>query len=74
MKAPAVVRDASQDGKTRKARMRNSTLKAIPKTDVSEKSFSIKALRMRMTEKRLFREAKIPKKKPLTIYSAVFTI
>ncbi|MBR1589734.1 MAG: hypothetical protein IJ657_01500 [Acidaminococcaceae bacterium] len=27
-----------------------------------------------MTEKRLFREAKMPKKKPLTMYNAVLTI
>ena len=39
-----------------------------------EKSFSARVLRMFITEKILFREAKIPKKKPLTIYKAVFTI
>ncbi|HBX75045.1 MAG TPA: hypothetical protein DEG55_02730 [Acidaminococcaceae bacterium] len=54
--------------------MRKSALKTMPKTDEGEKFFVMKALRMRSTEKRLFREAKIPKKKPLTIYKAVLTI
>ena len=74
MKAPAVVRDAIQEGKTRNARTIKRTLHAVLNKDAAEKSFSARTLRICSAEKILLREAKMPKKKPLTTYKAVFTI
>ena len=69
-----MVRDAIQDGKTRNARTRKRTPHAVLNKDAAEKSFSARVLRIFITENRLLREAKMPKKKPLTTYKAVFTI
>ena len=69
-----MVRDAIQEGKTRNARTIKRRPHAVLNKEAAEKSFSIRVFRIVITEKRLLREAKIPKKKPLTIYKAVFTI
>lgn len=68
------MREAIQEGKTRNASAIKRMLYAILKTDDGEKSFSAKALRRFITENKLLREAKIPKKNPLTINNAVLTI
>ena len=72
--APMVVRDAIQDGNTRKAKMINRMLKASLNRDAGEKSFSVRVLRIFITEKILCLEAKMPKKKPLMIYKSELTI
>lgn len=69
-----MVREAIQEGKTRKANTKNRKLKASLNRVVGENSFSEKVLRILRTEKTLFLEAKIPKKKPLIIYKRELTI
>ena len=69
-----VVREAIQEGNTRKASTIKRTLKASLNREAGEKSFSARVLRIFMTEKMLCLEAKIPKKKPLIIYKSELTI
>jgi hypothetical protein len=72
--APTVVRDAIQEGNTRKASTIKRILKASLKREAGEKSFSAIVLRIFITEKILCLEAKMPKKKPLMIYKSELTI
>lgn len=72
--APTVVRDAIQEGNTRKASTIKRILKASLNRDAGEKSFSASVLRIFITEKMLCLEAKMPKKKPLMIYKSELTI
>ena len=72
--APTVVRDAIQEGNTRKASTIKRILKASLNRDAGEKSFSASVLRTFITEKMLCLEAKMPKKKPLMIYKSELTI
>ena len=72
--APMVVREAIQEGNTRKASTIKRMLKASRNREAGEKSFSDRVLRIFMTEKMLCLEAKIPKKKPLMIYKSELTI
>ena len=69
-----VVREAIQEGNTRKASTIKRMLKASLNREAGEKSFSARVLRIFMTEKMLCLEAKIPKKKPLMIYKSELTI
>ena len=69
-----VVREAIQEGNTRKASTIKRMLKASLNRDEKEKSFSDSVLRIIKTEKRLCLEAKMPKKKPLMIYKSELTI
>ena len=69
-----VVREAIQEGNTRKASTIKRMLKASRNREAGEKSFSDRVLRIFMTEKMLCLEAKIPKKKPLIIYKSELTI
>ena len=68
-----VVREAIQEGNTRKASTIKRMLKASWNREAGEKSFSARVLRIFMTEKMLCLEAKIPKKKPLIIYKSELT-
>ena len=72
--APMVVRDAIQEGNTRKAKRIKRILKASLKREAGAKSFSPRVLRIFNTEKMLCLEAKMPKKKPLMIYKSELTI
>lgn len=69
-----VVREAIQEGNTRKASTIKRTLKASLNREAGAKSFSVRILRILMKEKILCLEAKIPKKKPLMIYKSELTI
>jgi len=69
-----VVRDAIQEGNTRKASTIKRMLKANLNREAGEKSFSARVLRIFITEKMLCLEAKIPKKKPLMIYKSELMI
>ena len=69
-----LVRAAIQDGNTRKASMIKIILNVSLNSEAGEKSFSARVLRIFITEKILCRDAKIPKKKPLTIYKSELTI
>ena len=72
--APMVVRDAIQEGNTRKAKRIKRILTASLKREAGAKSFSPRVLRIFNTEKMLCLEAKMPKKKPLMIYKSELTI
>ena len=72
--APMVVRDAIQEGNTRKASTIKRILKASLNREAAEKSFSARVLRIFITEKILCLDAKMPKKKPLMIYKSELTI
>lgn len=72
--APMVVREAIQEGNTRKASTIKRMLKASRNREAGEKFFSARVLRIFKTEKMLCLEAKIPKKKPLIIYKSELTI
>ena len=69
-----LVREAIQEGNTRKASTIKRMLKASLNRDEEEKSFSASVLRIFITEKILCLEAKMPKKKPLMIYKSELTI
>ena len=69
-----VVRDAIQEGNTRKASTIKRILKASLNREAGEKSFSARVLRIFITEKILCLDAKMPKKKPLMIYKSELTI
>ena len=72
--APMIVRDAIQEGNTRKASTIKRILKASLNREAGEKSFSARVLRIFRTEKILCLDAKMPKKKPLMIYKSELTI
>ena len=72
--APMIVRDAIQEGNTRKASTIKRILKASLNREAGEKSFSARVLRIFITEKILCLDAKMPKKKPLMIYKSELTI
>ena len=72
--APMLVREAIQEGNTKNASTIKRMLKASRNREVGEKSFSARVLRIFMTEKMMCLEAKIPKKKPLTIYKSELMI
>ena len=74
MMAPIVVREAIQEGNTRKASTIKRMLKASLNREAGEYFLFASVLRIFMTENMLCLEAKIPKKKPLTIYKSELTI